>query len=243
MKTPAKTADTKTSAVGTQTRQAPPSDPTIGLICIGFMVALVVLLVWGVRRTLKSRTRSDADDAAPPAKEIKRPPKKRFYEKEMSAYRYSECSTCTVRIRPGDRIYWDKYDKRARHADCLAAIAISDAKEEKEHAARRDAAFTKLLDRLAGAKGTATREALVQRARQLDLSDEQRLQILIEASAHEVDDVIEKVEALKSKTVRRRRLQESLARLRADAVPDELQADQIRIVEEALQKVEAEPEK
>jgi hypothetical protein len=235
-------ADTKTSSASGA--PATRGDPTIGLICIGMMALVLGLCIWGVLRAL-GRRRQRGEEAQPtgqrPQAAIDKPPGKKFFEKEMEAYRYGDCTTCTVRIRPGDRIFWDKYDKRARHTDCLGAIARDDAKEAKERDGKQAAALAKLLDRLASARGPAARRAIVERAKLVELTEEQRLQVLLEAAAIEVDAAIDKAGELKSAQARRRGLQEALALIKADEVPDEMQAEQIRILEQALQELESEP--
>ena len=50
---------------------------------------------------------------------------------------------------------------------------------------------------------------------------------------------MEKVESLKAKAVKRRRLEETLAMLKGDAVPDALQAEQLSLLEEALRTLDA----
>lgn len=57
-------------------------------------------------------------------------------------------------------------------------------------------------------------------------------QLLLEASRLDTDATLEKVESLKSKAVERRRLEETPAMLKGDAVPDALQAEQISLLEE-----------
>jgi hypothetical protein len=63
---------------------------------------------------------------------------------------------------------------------------------------------------------------------------------MLEASRIEVEAVWSKVDGLKSPAAKRRHLAAALEDLRADSVPDELQAQQIRWLEEALQSVEQE---
>lgn len=75
----------------------------------------------------------------------------------------------------------------------------------------------------------------------LGVTPEERLQFLLEASRLDTDATLEKVESLKSKAVRRRRLEEALAAIRADDVSDEMQAGQIALLEEALRTLDAEP--
>ncbi len=103
--------------------------------------------------------------------------------------------------------------------------------------AKRNEAFLKLLDRVASAKGAATRSAVVEHAKAMELTAEQQTQLLLEVARADTEAALEKAESLKSKAVKRKRLEEALAQIRADDVPDELQADQIAMLEEALQKL------
>jgi replication initiation and membrane attachment protein DnaB len=155
----------------------------------------------------------------------------------MPAKYNAECSQCVWRVVPDQPIFWNKHTKAARHVDCEAA--------KRDHAARQEVkkaeAFHALLDRLAIAKGSATRQNIIQRAEKLEITPEQRLQLLLEASRLDTDATLEKVESLKSKAVKRRRLEETLTVLKGDAVPDELQAEQIALLEEALRTLDGEP--
>ena len=103
-----------------------------------------------------------------------------------------------------------------------------------------DEAFHRLLDRVATAKGSATRASLVDRSKGMALTNQQRLQLLLEVSKAETEATLEKVDVLKSKAAKRRRLEETLTMLRADPVPDAMQADQISLLEEALATLDAE---
>lgn len=62
-------------------------------------------------------------------------------------------------------------------------------------------------------------------------------QLLIEAARIEVRAVLDKVDGLKTPTAKRRNLEEALANLRNDPVPDELQAREIEMLEDALRDV------
>jgi hypothetical protein len=74
----------------------------------------------------------------------------------------------------------------------------------------------------------------------MDLTPQQRLHLLLEVSKAETEATLEKVDTLKSKAAKRRRLEETLAMIRRDAVPDEHQASQIALLEEALTTLDAE---
>jgi hypothetical protein len=190
----------------------------------------------------------DASEHQGPHRVTESVSEKRSYEKKMEAYRYGPCSTCTIRIRPGDMIYWDTLGKTARHTEgfCAQLVTQANAKAaqeaERKEQSDRSEAFHRLLDRLSRAKTAATREKIVGEAKvEAALTAQQRLRLLLEASKADTDDTLEKVETLKSRAVKRRRLEEMLAVIRADDVPDDMQADQIALLEEALRTLDAEP--
>lgn len=164
----------------------------------------------------------------------------RWGEKEIVAQYNGPCTSCDVRVLPGDAAYWHTEDRTVRHVDCEAARARREARKATEQREKDAAAFSKLLDRLATAKGAATRRNVVERAEALNLTPQQRLQLLLEAGRLDTDATLEKVEGLKSKAVKRRHLEEALAAIRADAVPDEMQAEQVALLEEALKTLDSE---
>lgn len=134
-----------------------------------------------------------------------------------------ECASCGARFPVGERIYWNKSTKRTRHVDCEAARL----QREKE-------AFAKLMDRLENSKGSAGRRSIIEKAG-VDIRDqEMRTKLILEASRLDAESALEKAELLKTDVAKRRRLLEALEAIRADAVPDELQAEQIRWLEDAL---------
>lgn len=61
-----------------------------------------------------------------------------------------------------------------------------------------------------------------------------RDRVLLEASRIEVQAALDKADSLKSIGAKRRTLQATIDAIRADAVPDELQAQQIQWLEDAL---------
>lgn len=65
-----------------------------------------------------------------------------------------------------------------------------------------------------------------------------RERLMLEASRIEVTAVLDKVDGLKTTAAKRRHLTAALEELRADAVPDDLQDQQIRWLEEALGALE-----
>jgi len=253
------------NAAPATTAAQPKGDGTAGCVCLFFMAAGVAWVVHLFRKRPKGgasdrarqsiTTLAASASAAPepqleaetgPFRLLQKPKKgKRMFEKEMEAYRYGPCSTCTIRIRPGDRIYWDPYDKEARHADtCEGLVERTNAEAAKEAErkaqVKKSAAFHALMERLQRAKTSTTRGNIVATAKADDaLTPQQRLRLLLEASKLDTDDTLERVEALKSKAVKRRRLEEALATIKGDDVPDEMQTEQIALLEEALQTLES----
>jgi len=194
-----------------------------GLLCVFLCLAgIVATLVWAVRRS----GRAPASSA--PARIAKR---KRWGEREIYARRADTCADCQRRVRENTKVFWSKGLREVRHVDCEAAQRTDEAD-----------AFVKLVSRLSSAKGPAARRAVIEAAEGVELSPERRLQLVLEASRIDTDAALEKVAGLKSKEVKRRRLQEALASVKGDAVPDEMQADQIALLEDALRTLEAEPD-
>ncbi|WP_244227441.1 hypothetical protein [Corallococcus aberystwythensis] len=155
---------------------------------------------------------------------------------EITANYNGTCTECSSPVVPGQSIYWSKESRTTRHVDCEAARKDDAARQESQ----RVEALHGLIDRLHSAKGAATRRNVIARAEKLGVTPEERLQLLLEASRLDTDDTLEKVEGLKSKAVKRRRLEEALASIRADAVSDEMQAEQIALLEEALRMLDGE---
>ncbi len=72
-----------------------------------------------------------------------------------------------------------------------------------------------------------------------DLKDEQaRRRLLLEASRIEVAAVLDKVDGLKTAAAKRRNLTTAIEALKQDDVPDDLQAEQMRWLQEALDAVD-----
>ena len=70
--------------------------------------------------------------------------------------------------------------------------------------------------------------------------DNLRQQLLLESSRIEVEAVLEKIDSLKTDGAKRRNLVAALDAIRADPVPDELQAAEIAMLEDALRELDAE---
>jgi hypothetical protein len=172
----------------------------------------------------------------------------RAAEKDLYARFKGKCTKCERWFPEGEHIFWNSATKEARHFDCEAARQAGEAREaerakreaqlEQEKAAK---AFQKLLDRVTTAKSATTRRNVLAAAEEQGVTPQQRLTLLLEASKLDTDDTLEKVESLKSKAVKRRRLEETLAMIRGDAVPDEMQTEQIALLEEALRTLDGDP--
>jgi hypothetical protein len=260
---------TGASAAAVPERKREPADDGASALCCGItsLLALAGGCFWMFFKTLKrSRVRTREQLAAKAANAPVTPPPQlpavapaqpsqppvaphaspapgarrvtaRRSEAEITANYNGDCTDCEWPIVSGQRIFWDKESKKTRHVDCEAARQAHAACQEE----KRVEALQGLLDRLNTAKGAATRRNVIARAEKLGVTPEERLQLLLEASRLDTDDTLEKVESLKSKAVKRRRLEEALSAIRADAVPDELQADQIALLEEALRTLDAAP--
>lgn len=96
------------------------------------------------------------------------------------------------------------------------------------------------IAKLEAAKGPAGRRAVLSKALAQVTSAEQRQHLLLEASKVEVHSVLDKVDGLKSATAKKRNLQAALDAIKADEVPDELQAEQVKWLEEAISAVDKE---
>jgi hypothetical protein len=141
------------------------------------------------------------------------------------------CKTCGAHFPSGTRVYWDKSERTTRHIDC-----------DEARRAREKEAFSKLMDRLENSKGSAGRRNIIDKAA-LDIQNpEMRTKLLIEASRLDAEAALDKAESLKTDVAKRRRLQDALDAIRADPVPDHLQADQIAWLEEALIALGVDPQ-
>ncbi|PTL78675.1 HIRAN domain-containing protein [Vitiosangium sp. GDMCC 1.1324] len=95
------------------------------------------------------------------------------------------------------------------------------------------------VERMWMAKGPAGRRAALKAVLDKLTTEEARQELLAEASLIEVTAALEKAASLKTATAKRRRLEEALATLRADSVPDELQQQQVAWLEAALRELDA----
>jgi hypothetical protein len=91
-----------------------------------------------------------------------------------------------------------------------------------------------ILQRLEGAKGPATRKAILERDLANLRSEEARQKVLAAAARIEVQATLDKVDQLKTAAAKRRHLLAALEGLKADQVPDSLQQEEIAMLEAAL---------
>lgn len=106
--------------------------------------------------------------------------------------------------------------------------------------ARDDAEFAKAVSRMEAAKGPSGRRGGLDAGLRALKQPHLRERLLLEASRIEVQAALEKAEGLKSPAAKVRTLRAALDAIRNDPVPDELQAQQIRWLEEAISQVEDE---
>jgi hypothetical protein len=196
-----------------------------GLTSVALILATIVWVIRRARSAPASKPHTTGG-AAPPRKAKSR----RRGETEIYARRADTCTDCKRRVRENTQVLWHKELREVRHVDCDAAQRTDEAD-----------AFVKLVSRLSNAKGPAARRAVIEAAEGAELSPGRRLQLVLEASRLDTEAALEKVEGLKTKEVKRRRLQEALSLVKGDAVPDEMQADQIALLEAALRTLDAEP--
>ncbi|WP_437603008.1 hypothetical protein WMF28_15400 [Sorangium sp. So ce590] len=113
-----------------------------------------------------------------------------------------------------------------------------EARRQRALRAEEQATLEQALAKLEAARGPAGRRSAVRAGLDRLTLQELRDQLLLEASRIEVDAVLEKVDGLKTAAAKRRHLLAALEALRADEIPDDLQAQQIRWIEEALAALE-----
>lgn len=135
------------------------------------------------------------------------------------------CVACGHRFDTGALILWDKRTRTASHADCQA-----------ERRAREAEALARLIQRI-DEGGENTRKHVLASGMKLLEDPELRTQLILEASRIEAEAALESADALATATQKRQRLEGALARIRSDEVPDEMQAEQISWLEEALAKL------
>lgn len=116
---------------------------------------------------------------------------------------------------------------------------LADAQRlQRESELREEETLRQALDRLEGAKGPAGRRAALSWGLDRLTIPALRQRLMVEASRVEVEAVLDKVDGLKTAAAKRRHLTAALEALRADEIPDEVQAQQIRWLEEAIAALE-----
>ena len=98
--------------------------------------------------------------------------------------------------------------------------------------------YEKAVARLEATKGAAGRRSTLARALKEIGTQYLRDQLMLEASRIEVEAALARADELKTTTAKRRVLEAALADVRADSVPDDLQARQIKWLEEAIAELE-----
>ncbi len=125
----------------------------------------------------------------------------------------------------------------ATHREAERQAAVERARLEA--IAREAEAVSRSSAKILAAKTPAGRRSALQTGLASLTSPVRRQELLVVAARAEVDAVIVKAAALKSVKAKRRHLEEALAAIRGDAVPDELQVEQITLLEQSLATLEA----
>lgn len=97
---------------------------------------------------------------------------------------------------------------------------------------------TRSSSKILAAKTPAGRRSALQAGLASLTSPARRQELLVVAARADVEAVIAKAAALKSVKAKRRQLEEALAALRADHVPDDLQVQEIALIEQSLEALE-----
>lgn len=123
---------------------------------------------------------------------------------------------------------------RASPEDAATPAPLAPAASSAKAEADSEALLLKWAAKIEAAKGPATRRAALQSGLEELPTDELRARLKMEASRLEVQAALDKIEALKSVAAKKRTLEQAIESVRSDGVPDELQVDQIKWLEEAL---------
>lgn len=141
-------------------------------------------------------------------------------------------------------------EQRRRDAEALALRDAARREVERqatlerarvEAIAREVEVVSRSSDKILAAKTPAGRRSALQAGLASLTSPERRQELLVVAARADVEAVIAKAAALKSVKAKRRHLEEALAALRADVVPDDLQAQEIALLEQSLETLEVRP--
>ena len=156
-----------------------------------------------------------------------------------------------INLSPSARQLWHAVAEEAQRADAetrrltaealevrLAANAAAMVKSRAETAdlllRAQDQWLPVWVAKIGVAKGPAGRRAALSAALAAISRPDLRNRLMVEAGRIEVDAALEKADALKTPAAKLRTLEAALEAIRADDVPDELQAQQIRWLEDAI---------
>ena len=98
----------------------------------------------------------------------------------------------------------------------------------------------KWVSKIESLKGPASRRAALDAGLQALRTEDARNRLLVEASKIEAQAALDKADSLKMRQAKKRTIQAALDAIRSDPVPDELQQEQIRWLEEALAELDQE---
>lgn len=132
----------------------------------------------------------------------------------------------------------------ARAESRLATARAARVQAEQELAVARDEGdYAKWVGRIEGAKGPAGRRTALEAGLRTLTQQHLKERLTLEASRIEVQAALDKADSLKTPAAKLRTLRAALEGIRNDPVPDELQAQQIRWLEDAIADVEREQTK
>lgn len=137
------------------------------------------------------------------------------------------CRRCKRAVAPGEQIDWNPDDRSVVHADCVASARTF-----------HDEVIKAALERIEAAKGPVARRNALQAALGKLTDQVERTRLVLEASRLEAAAVLDKADSLKSPAAKRRHLEAAIATLQADEVPDELQAEQLGWLQDALKALD-----
>lgn len=147
-----------------------------------------------------------------------------------------------VNLRPEARelLQADAGQKPARASSRRNGSSRAEAPEISSRRGELDL-LASAVARLESLKGPAARRTALEAALRSIASPEIQERLLLEASKIEVQAALDRVDGLKTPAAKRRTLQSALDDVRQDPIPDELQAQQIAWLEDALAELEVSP--
>lgn len=138
-----------------------------------------------------------------------------------------------INVRPSLRQLIEQESSRPRKSVQASAHTVPSV-------ARSPSAESDVLDwisRIEGIKGPVARRNALERALREIPEGPSRDELLLAASRIEIAAVLDKVDSLVSVAAKRRHLHKAITDVQADNIPDELQAEELRQLEEKLQSV------